>query len=184
MEIKHNQQLQEPRHKVWVTSLSFGAENLLFGYLLIQTPLEVFFHAAHCHPVLGPLWPAHIGHHGAQVDLNHLHKVRMSRLYKSSLLLCCHDVYVEGQRPQHWVSPYLRILGVFWGVFVTSEKLHGLHVVLQQFKFFLGKIWGEGLGGGGKCCVTDWKAQKQAQTKKKFEYEDNFLVSQVTHVSF
>lgn len=125
--------------------------SLLFGYLLIQTMLEVFFHAAHSHSVLRPFRPAHMGNHGAQVDLNHLHKIWMLHLYKTSLLHpkhCCHEVYIQGQRLQHWISPYLRILGVFWGVFVTSEKLHSLHVILQQFKFFLGKIWREEWRGG------------------------------------
>lgn len=41
-------------------------------YLLIETTLEVFFHAADCHSVLRPLRSAHVGYHGTQVDLNHL----------------------------------------------------------------------------------------------------------------
>lgn len=41
------------------------------------------------------------------------------------------------------LSHYLRILGVFWVVFIASEKFYSLHVRLQQFKFFLGKIWKE-----------------------------------------
>lgn len=44
------------------------------NHLLIKAALEVFLHAADGHPVLRPLRPAHMGHHGAQVDLNHLLK--------------------------------------------------------------------------------------------------------------
>lgn len=43
-------------------------------YLFIKATLEVFFHAADRHSVLRPLRSAHMGQHGTQVDLNHLHK--------------------------------------------------------------------------------------------------------------
>lgn len=55
-------------------------------HLLIKTTLKVLFHAADCHSILRPFGSAHIGHHGAQVDFNHLRKE--TRLFNS----LCHTI--------------------------------------------------------------------------------------------
>lgn len=48
-------------------------------HLLVQAALEVLLNAANSHSILRPLGAAHVRHHGAQVDLDHLRQWRKKK---------------------------------------------------------------------------------------------------------